>query len=200
MLFLPDAEFYVAIDNKGLWPNLTLLPNGEIVAVVYDHPSHGYGNGNVEMWASDDGGRLWSLRSVVSDHFDQPEVVRMNHSVGLTAAGELLVLVGGWSKGRELPFLPVQVCRSADNGHTWNRHILSDIASFPYSNVVLGADSSLTSAIHDDVRCDSLLYTSRDGGTRGVSVACLGDPGDETSLLRLRDGTLVGRHAHLAYR
>ena len=31
---LPGAKFYVGIDNKGLWPNLTLLNNGHIAAAV----------------------------------------------------------------------------------------------------------------------------------------------------------------------
>lgn len=48
---LPGAQFYVGIDNKGLWPNLTKLPNGEIAAAIYNHPSHGYGDdSDVELW------------------------------------------------------------------------------------------------------------------------------------------------------
>lgn len=58
---LRGAEFYIAIDNKGLWPNLTLLPNGETLVAVYNHPSHGLGCGNVELWASADGGRSWTF-------------------------------------------------------------------------------------------------------------------------------------------
>ncbi|MBP90379.1 MAG: hypothetical protein CMJ64_27350, partial [Planctomycetaceae bacterium] len=66
---LPGARFYVAIDNKGLWPNLTKLPGGEIVAAVYNHPSHGYGdNSDVELWVSTDGGVNWKFRSKVSSH------------------------------------------------------------------------------------------------------------------------------------
>ena len=40
---LPGAQFYVGIDNKGLWPNLTKLPNGEIAAAIYNHPRAIYG-------------------------------------------------------------------------------------------------------------------------------------------------------------
>lgn len=36
---LHGAQFDVGIDNKGLWPK---LPNGEIAAAIYNHPSHGY--------------------------------------------------------------------------------------------------------------------------------------------------------------
>ena len=66
---LPGAQFYVAIDNKGLWPNLTKLPNGELAAAVYNHPSHGYGdNSDVELWISGDGGVNWEFRSTMSSH------------------------------------------------------------------------------------------------------------------------------------
>ena len=57
------AEFYMAINNKGLWPNLTMLSSGEIGAAVYNQPSHGGGEGDVELWVSRDGGTLWELRS-----------------------------------------------------------------------------------------------------------------------------------------
>ncbi len=81
---LPGTEFSVSVNNKGLWPNLTVLPNGEIVAVFYDHPNHGFGNGDVEMYVSTDWGCLWTYHSTVSDHHDRPEVVRMNHALGIT--------------------------------------------------------------------------------------------------------------------
>ena len=113
---LPDAEFSVAINNKGLWPNLTLLPNGEIAAVTYNHPSHGFGCGNVELWISADQGNSWFFRSVVSDHSEDPALTRMNHGVGLNAKGEIIVLVSGWSEGRRAPILPIQRCLSSDNG------------------------------------------------------------------------------------
>lgn len=32
---MPGAEIYVAIDNKGLWSNLTKLPNDELAAAVH---------------------------------------------------------------------------------------------------------------------------------------------------------------------
>ena len=50
---LPEAEFYVAVGNAGLWPDLTMMPDGEIVVAVYNRPNHGRGNGDVELWASD---------------------------------------------------------------------------------------------------------------------------------------------------
>ena len=39
---------YVAIDNVCAWPNLTLMPNGEIAAVIFNEPCHGTWEGDVE--------------------------------------------------------------------------------------------------------------------------------------------------------
>ncbi len=145
---LPEAEFYVAVDNKGLWPNLTLLPTGEIVSAVYDHPSHGWGNGNVELWASTDGGRVWKRRSTVSDHSENPGYVRMNHAIGLNKLGDLVALVAGYREKRQLPRLLLQVCISNDSGHTWKRHKINCESAGPFGNIVLGEDGTLSAAIY----------------------------------------------------
>ena len=184
---LSGAEYYVAVDNKGLWPNLTLLPNGEIVAAVYNQPSHGYGNGEVELWVSGDGGKLWTLRSTISDHSDHPEIVRMNHAVGLNAKGELIALVSGWSEGREAPTLPIQICISQDNGQSWQRRGF-DVASFPFGDIVLSPDGTLTCAIHDDFEFTSHFFVSKDDGQTWGNRRLLAKPGDETALLRCSNG------------
>ena len=188
---LPGAEFYVAVDNKGLWPNLTLLPNGDIVAAVYNHPSHGLGAGDVELWASADEGRMWTLRSVVSDHSDQPTFIRMNHAVGLNAQRELVALVSGYHEGQRRPTLPVQVCVSADGGCTWQRHLLED-NFVPYGDIVCMPDGALVCATYrtvclDPRRYECPLLVSTDHARSWSHYADLGDV-NETSLLRCRDG------------
>ena len=57
-------ERYVAIDNKCAWPNLTLMPDGSIVASVFGEPCHLLWEGAAECWRSPDGGRSWSFLSV----------------------------------------------------------------------------------------------------------------------------------------
>ena len=52
---------YVAIDDKCAWPNLTLLPDGRIVATIFGEPCHQLWEGSSECWISRDGGRLWSF-------------------------------------------------------------------------------------------------------------------------------------------
>ena len=54
---MDGLERYVAIDNKGNWPNLTLMPDGSIVATVFGEPAHGLWEGSPECWISRDGGK-----------------------------------------------------------------------------------------------------------------------------------------------
>ncbi len=49
-------ERHVAINGVCAWPNLTLLPDGIIVAMVYNQPNHlEHEGGDLECWASTDG-------------------------------------------------------------------------------------------------------------------------------------------------
>jgi len=189
---LPGAEFYVAIDNKGLWPNLTLLPNGEIVAAVYNHPSHGMGSGsNVELWVSEDEGRMWDCRSTVSDLGDEPTGIRMNHAAGLNSRGELVVLVSGYHEGQRLPFLPTQVCVSADGGRTWDRGLLDD-GAVPFGDIVGLPDGQLACPMYKTLSreprvVDSSVYFSDDKGrTWGGKSYIAG--ASETHIIRCSDG------------
>ena len=54
------TEHYIAIDNVCAWPNLTRTPDGTIVATIFNQPCHGKWEGDVECWASEDGGEHWS--------------------------------------------------------------------------------------------------------------------------------------------
>ena len=88
------SERYVAIDNVCAWPNLTLLPDGTLIATIHNEPSHGHHEGDVECWASNDGGRSWKLRGVPAPH--ESGTVRMNVAAGLAHDGSLIVLSSGW--------------------------------------------------------------------------------------------------------
>src|SRR5215475_10947544 len=89
-----EFERYVAVDNVCAWPNLTLLKDGTIIAAIFNHPSHGLAEGDVECWASADGGRLWKLRGVPAPH--EPQTNRMNVAAGTANDGALVVLASGW--------------------------------------------------------------------------------------------------------
>ncbi|MBK9168828.1 MAG: exo-alpha-sialidase [Bryobacterales bacterium] len=189
---LPGAEFFVSIDNKGLWPNLTKLPGGEIAAAVYNHPSHGYGsNSDVELWVSHDGGMSWQFRSRITDHPEEPNAIRMNHAVGLNAKGELVALVSGYHEGQKLPVLPVQRCISADQGRTWRRDLL-EMTEIPHGDIFLLPDGRLVCPVYGRVsvtprRSRSAVYFSENGGETWGNRRPVAD-GSETFVLRLRSG------------
>ena len=42
------SERYVAIDDVCAWPNLTKMPDGTIVATIFNRPCHGKWEGDVE--------------------------------------------------------------------------------------------------------------------------------------------------------
>ena len=59
---------FVAIDGMVVWQSLTLLPNDTILATVFNQPSHGRCEGDMDCFASTDGGRSWQFRSRVCEH------------------------------------------------------------------------------------------------------------------------------------
>lgn len=196
---LAGAKFFVGIDNKGLWPNLTKLPNGELAAAVYNHPSHGYGdNSDVELWVSDDSGVSWTYRSTMSSHPEEPDGIRMNHAVGLTADGVLVGLVSGYHKGQKLPFLKLQRCLSRDGGRTWDRQLL-DLDVVPHGDIFALPSGRLVCPAYrksgDPVRRRASAIFSNDGGkTWGSEQPTVNDV-SESHILRCFDGTwlAVGR-------
>lgn len=144
------------------WPNLTRLPNGDIVAMIYNQPSHGLMPGDVECWASTDEGETWTKRSVAAPR-GTPEQNRMNVAAGLTAEGHLILVTSGWSQpGNEAAVgakdygvvLPPWVCISKDNGKTWT----IDKESFPkaadgrnlipFGDIMTGKDGKLRVAAY----------------------------------------------------
>src|SRR3989304_302354 len=124
----------VAVDNVCAWPNLTLLGDGAIVATIFNKPSHGQVAGDVEGWASEDGGQTGQNRGTPAPH--EPDGNRMNVAAGLAQNGDLIVISSGWSNryppGRPgAPFragiLRPWLCRSSDGGRTWS----IDTETFP---------------------------------------------------------------------
>jgi len=120
----------VAVKDVCAWPNLTPLADGSVVATIFNQPCHGLWEGDVECWATADGGQSWQLRGTPAKH--EPSTNRMNVAAGRNAKGELVVLASGWSdrpppppEGTPRPIhppsaiLPIWVCRSADGGRTW---------------------------------------------------------------------------------
>ncbi|HAW31180.1 MAG TPA: hypothetical protein DCY03_24240, partial [Planctomycetaceae bacterium] len=146
----------VAVENVCAWPNLTLLPDGTIIAVFHNQPSHGQQEGDIDCWASPDGVN-WEKRSTVTQH--EPNTVRMNHAAGLAKNGDLIVLCSGWSNLKQ-PERPKQsafrdailkswVLRSSDAGRSWQKTEEFPAAEagwselIPFGDIWAGADGAL---------------------------------------------------------
>ena len=113
----------MAIEGQGLWPNLAVLRDGTIIATVFNQPNHGFTPGDVECWASSDGGTSWQYRSTPTRH--APQTNRMNCGAGVNQKGELVVLCSGWDHVSPLrdpkvsrPIRP-SISISADGARTW---------------------------------------------------------------------------------
>jgi hypothetical protein len=202
------SERYIAVDNVCAWPNLTLLPDGTVVASIFNQPTHGGWEGDVECWASEDGGKIWQLRGVPAPH--EPTTNRMNVAAGLAHNGDLVVLASGWSKRNpvgdyssphEGEVIPMWVCRSTDGGKTWTHaegvespanageHLI------PFGDIILLPDGELGVCIYNwapPSDHDAQFYTSADDGrtwTRRAPVR-LGNT-NETTPLALGNGRLL---------
>ena len=192
---LPDGAYHVvtALEHCA-WPNLTMMPSGEIGAVIYSHPSHGWHEGDPELWVSEDDGYAWGLRSQVTQHV--PPTVRMNVAAGMNADGEMVALVSGWSlqgeerEGRGVVLKP-WVSISEDNGHTWEH--VSEVAPaegevpgfigepvlIPFGDVQVNGDECVVSCYGsadwgNDVARHSILLRSADGGRTWGDASVIG--------------------------
>lgn len=206
------VQRFVAIDNVCAWPNVTPQKDGSLVATIFNQPSHGGWEGDVECWASRDG-RFWEKRGTPAPH--EPTTNRMNVAAGLARDGSLIVLASGWSnrpapgthRGHRIPdqadILPMWICRSADQGRTWSRAPRpmptppnGPTRIIPFGDIVQLADGGLGVCIYSwspgTKDHSNYFYASRDDGrswsVRGVLRR---ENINETTPLVLRDGRLL---------
>ena len=166
---------YVAVDNVCAWPNLTLLPDGTIAAVIYGHPSHLNGPGDVQCWTSRDGIGQWQLSGTVAAH--DAESTRGNVAAGLAHNGDLVVLVSGWTgpPGYRNHRLPPWVSRSSDGGRTWKvdksavalpKEISPDDKKripVPFGSIVKLTKDKLAATFYDTSGAVFALFSEDDG-------------------------------------
>ncbi len=197
----------VAVDNVCAWPNLNMLRDGAIVATIFNQPNHGRTAGDVDCWASTDGGRTWQKRGTPAAH--DPDTNRMNVAAGMAQNGDLIVISSGWSNRypsdrKDTPFraaiLTPWVCRSTDGGRTWavDKHAFPAKGPrggdyVPFGNILPGNDRLLRAAIYEPRNLrDERVYIYRspdDGKTWGGPVALDEDHlRNETALLHLGGG------------
>ncbi len=187
----------VAVDNVCAWPNLTVLRDGTIVAVGFNKPSHGGVVGDIDCWASEDGGQTWEKRGTPAPH-DIPVSNRVNHAAGLANNGDLIVICSGTTNinpPRPFRFLQPWISRSSDGGRSWSIDKQSAPAKdpdgkmwIPFGDILPGNDGALRLAVYS-ARPPCRLHVLRspdDGKTWGEFVPV--DPDhdrNETALFHL---------------
>ena len=187
---------FVAIDNVCAWPNLTVLNDGIIIASIFNKPSHGRGEGDIECWASQNG-QFWEKRGVPTRHL--PMTNRMNVAAGLAKNGDLIVLASGWELNKDLKSgavslvkcLRPSVSRSADKGHTWmvNESGFPKAAQgmteyIPFGDIAFGNDGSLrvlAYAQSDDKSINAVsMFRSDNDGENWKRMSVISDGKAET--------------------
>lgn len=200
-------KIFTAIDGVCAWPNLTLLPGGDIVATIWNQPCHGTWEGDLECWGSEDGGHTWSLRGQITQH--EPGANRFNCATGLAANGDLLTLVSGWSHrgpvGTPTPHkdqahtLRSWILRSSDGGCHWVKTGELPPTGQRYHYVAFGdfqtaGDGALCIAAYFlDGEKDHRTYLLRsyDDGYSWDDVSMMNPAGNETALLHLGQGRWI---------
>ena len=210
-------ERYVAIDNKCAWPNLTLMPDGTIVAAIFGEPCHQLWEGSSECWISRDGGKLWSFLSVPAHH--EPNRTRGDLAAGLTHEGAYVVLCSG-RKFAPPPGEPLDrprtedekgnqeavVCRTEDGCKTWtssegqftyppnvsNAVPFGDVVQLPGSRLAVSCYSAPAGHIEDETADGAWIYFSDDDGRTWGDARLIGaDRYNETDLLVLGEGRML---------
>jgi hypothetical protein len=191
----------VAVRDVCAWPNLTLLPDGSIAAVIYNRPCHLTAEGEVDCWVSTDQGRSWTKRGTPAMH--EPGTARANVAAGLAHNGDLIVLVSGWgyAPGFRHRRLPPWVCRSADQGRTWSvdkspsavlmptgadREDRGQRMIKPFGDIVALSDGRLAASFYHDYGTVWVHFSRDDGRTWPEAAVLSDDHRGETAILRLR--------------
>lgn len=201
-------ERYIAVDNVCAWPNVTQLADGTLVAVIHNRPVHGRWYGDVEAWASTDGGCLWTKRGTPAP--GEPPGNRMNVAAGAAANGDLIVIASGWTPVlapgdddsqfafAERTVVDSVVCRSADGGHAWERQTSVELPAddcrwfIPFGDIMVGP-AGLAAAFYSSppdggTNTAWMFRSADDGRTWGDATVIAAADYNETDLLHLGDG------------
>jgi hypothetical protein len=201
-------ERFIAIDAACGWPNLCLLPDGQIAALIWPHTNHGATEGSAECWVSADEGRSWTRAGVPVPH--SPGKNRMNVAAG--PFGEsLIALVGGWDKRKPYvagpssgPYHPEGAVTlspvpavSTDGGATWERFPDARFplrpegrGLVPYGRIAAIADGTLGVCLYGH---GVFFFTSSDGGrswNRRGTIVSPERTHNETTWVQLENGDL----------
>jgi len=201
-----EANTRCAVEDVCAWPNLKKLPDGSILAAIFNQPCHGMWEGDLDGYRTTDGGETWSRLARIAEH-ERPGSNRMNCSVGYAANGDLITLCAGWHnrhpRGKSGPFKSedrgsTRTYRSTDNGKSWTAGEqlpdLPDEAIFtPFGDIHIAADGRLItpgymSTTQVNRQHGSYTQESTDDGETWQVGSSINQIGNETALLPLGNG------------
>lgn len=199
-------ERFIAIDQACAWPNLSLLPDGKIAAIIWPYMNHGVTEGSAECWVSADGGKTWNKSGIPVPHTQGTN--RMNVAAG-PVGNQLVALVGGWNERvpfepgrslgpashRGLTIQPVTAV-SDDSGTTWNSFSgpqfplrPSGKGLVPYGRIAKLKEGGLGAFLYGE---GVYFYHSNDGGRNWTLRGTLTKENthNETTWVELENGDL----------
>lgn len=200
ILLKPDVTSIV-VTGGGLWPQIQVAPDGTLLALGYNSPSHTTLPADVDCWASDDGGRSWNKRGTAAPR-PNADANYCHWASGFTAKNELLVVVSGMDDaanklGQRKPNA-VRVFRSADFGKTWRASgsfpatLPGELKPYPFGSIVRGGDNSLRTLVYtvDEQHANiesTWMMTSRDDGQSWGEPIKVAEGINESVLMPLAD-------------
>lgn len=198
----PVIEFQtVAAKDVCAWPNLTELPDESIVASIFNQPGHGSLPGDVDCWATTDGGKTWQLRGTAAPR-DNATSNRMNVAAGLATDGDMVVIASGYGEiGADKPFservLVAKVYRSWDGARSWI--VTSDLPMapdgahlIPFGDITVANDGSMRVLCYTAWKTwATYMLTSRDEGRSWAEPVKIGEGVNEGAPLHLGEGKWI---------
>jgi len=183
------AVMRLAIKDVCAWPNLTQLADGTILANIFNKPSHGGVEGDIDCYGSYDQGKSWK-KIGVSAPMVLPKTNRQHAAAGLAANGDVVMITTGLShpEGYKL-MLPAWISRSSDGGKTWTMDQKSTIEDAPFGDIVRADNGDLLAACY--VGYKNWVYRSKDNGKsweKEVEFAAGDETGNETAIINLGEG------------
>lgn len=191
---------YIAIDNVCAWPVLLKDPNcDDIYAIIHNSPSHGWKEGSLDCYKSEDGGHTWENQGTPAPH--EPGENRIHIAAGWMTNGEIIVLSNGFKPDLENEtrgnVRGIWTSTSKDKGKSWEIHkktigAVPDKDQIPFGRIHALKENELIATFYRPFsKEDSQTWSgiSRDRGQTwvGETSKVNGTDGNESCLLPIND-------------
>lgn len=190
----------------GLWPQIQLARDGSLLAFGYNAAAHTTLPGDVDCWASPDGGKTWALRATAASR-PASHANYCHFATGLAANGDALILASGMDHAASInaargPHAGV-ILRSADSGKTWEKSgtmpgvLPGQLKPYPFGSIIAAADKTLRTVMYTvDEKQNNIesawMFTSRNDGRTWAEARKVADGINETVILPLGGKTWLG--------